>query len=160
MPARLRPGDIFEVELDGGRGYFQYVGRDATQLQSDVVQALAARHTTPVQPEELDLSRGATAFFSHVMLNAGVKRGFWQRVGHAAFTEPSDVLFRDSSDYGNPEVKVSRNWLVWTMNRPQVFVGPLTGRNREAEIGIVVPPDSLVHRMRTGRYDFVYPAFE
>jgi hypothetical protein len=161
VPARLRPGDIFEAQLENAKArFFQYVGNDATQLQSNVVRVFAKEYASDVSAEVVDPSRDETQFVAHVMLNLGIKHKFWKRVGHASYVEPAEVLFRDSSDYGNPEVKISRNWWIWKMNAPQVFVGPLTGRYRDAEIGIVVPPDSLVHRMRTGRYDFVYPQFE
>ena len=30
----------------------------------------------------------------------------------------------------------------------------------KAEVGIVISPDSIVHRMQTGKYDFVYPDYE
>lgn len=42
-------------------------------------------------------------------------------------------------------------------NGPHSPVGPLGGNDRSAEVGIVVPPDSLVYRMKNGVYDFYYP---
>ncbi|MDR1181545.1 MAG: hypothetical protein LBL13_06175 [Bacteroidales bacterium] len=39
-------------------------------------------------------------------------------------------------------------------------VGKLNGENRKAEIGVVINPTSIVHRLRTGEYDIFYPDFE
>lgn len=45
-------------------------------------------------------------------------------------------------------------------NEEQKSVGKLEGQDQKAEIGSIIPPDSIVHRMQTGKYDFVYPDFE
>ena len=98
-------------------------------------------------------------FCAHVFLRIGLKHGYWKKIGNAPEIGNLDTLFRDSHDYGNPSIKVSKNWHVWKANQPFADVGELTGSNRDAEIGVVIPPDSIVHRMRTGQYDFVYPQY-
>ena len=40
------------------------------------------------------------------------------------------------------------------------YVGNLEGENRKAEIGVVMPPLAIVERIKTGKYNFVYPEFE
>lgn len=49
---------------------------------------------------------------------------------------------------------------MWHINEKFTRVGKLTGKNREAEIGIVVTPDDVVDRVKTGKYNFFYPDFE
>jgi hypothetical protein len=90
----------------------------------------------------------------------GIGLGFWEKVGNIANVGKVNAVFRDSGDYGNPEVKVSQDWWIWKLNEEQKRVGKLEGENQKAEIGSVIPPDSIVHRMRTGKYDFVYPAYK
>lgn len=70
----------------------------------------------------------------------------------------NDVLFRSSSD--DPKTKISDNWWIWKVNEQQQYVGKLEGENRLAEIGSIISPDSIVYRINTGKYDFVYPEFE
>jgi hypothetical protein len=85
----------------------------------------------------------------------------WEKVGNLAETgSPDQILFRDSSDYGNPRISVSHNWWVWKINQDQQQVGRLLGLNRDAEIGIIVRPADIVSRVISGRYDFFYPHFE
>ena len=73
------------------------------------------------------------------------------------------MWFRGSGDSGRragtPPVTVSRDWWVWRVGERHEHVGELAPRFHTAEIGAVVAPDSLVHRMRTGSYDFIYPGY-
>jgi hypothetical protein len=107
----------------------------------------------------VSVAKGDIEFYAHVLLPPGLKLGFWRNVGHAPAPENIDVAFRNTNDYGNPSIRVSKNWHVWRVNEPFERVGELRGRYRDAEIGVVVAPDSLVFRMQNGRYDFVYPQF-
>jgi hypothetical protein len=70
------------------------------------------------------------------------------------------MLFRDSDDYGDPSVRVSERWYVWKPNEPVRTVGRLTGNLRNAEIGVVLPPSSVVERIRTGMYGIQYPTYD
>lgn len=88
----------------------------------------------------------------------GIKMKLWEKVGNVPEVGEVDVLFRDTNDYGK-QVKVSNNWYIWRMNEPFIDVGKLEGDNQKAEIGIVVAPPDIIDRMRTGKYDFVYPDF-
>lgn len=46
-------------------------------------------------------------------------------------------------------------------NRNQPNIGKLEGENRKAEIGMVINPESIIHRIKTGAYDFpFYPNYE
>lgn len=83
----------------------------------------------------------------------------WEKAGKAPVIGEVRVLFRDTNDYGNPEISVSQNWHVWRINEEFRRVGKLEGDNQKAEIGLVIAPDSIVHRMRTGEYDFSYKAY-
>jgi hypothetical protein len=90
---------------------------------------------------------------------------YWESVGNIANTgNTTNILFRDTNDYGSKpgeQIKVSNNWYVWKINDNDFTrVGKLEGENRKAEVGIVISPDSIVHRMQTGKYDFVYPDYE
>ena len=86
---------------------------------------------------------------------------FWEKVGNSAdIGEIDRILFRDSNDYGDSNIRVSERWWVWNINSPQKYVGKLEKENLLAEIGIVVNPMDLLDRMRTGKYNFKYPDYE
>ena len=160
MGPRVRIGDVFEVTLDASsNGYFQYISDDLTQLNSYVVRVFRESYRPNPTVNLERIVSGAIAFHAHVFLKNGLKQGKWRKVGNTNQVGNIDVLFRDSTDYGNPGIKVSQNWHIWKPNGPFEDVGRLTPEYQHAEIGVVVPADSLVHRMRTGRYDFVYPDY-
>lgn len=157
----IKIGDIFCVKIDDNyKMYFQYVADDLTQLNSAVIRVFKDKYS---QNENLDFDKvvqGDISFYAHTVLKWGIKLGFWEKVGNCTVYGGITVLFRSSGDDGNLQIKISENWWVWHVNEEQEHVGKLTGENRFAEIGSVIPADSIVHRMKTGKYDFVYPKFE
>jgi len=40
------------------------------------------------------------------------------------------------------------------------YAGKLEGKNQKSEIGSVIPAHQVRHRMRTGKYNFVYPGYD
>ena len=157
---KLTVGDLFQVGVDDKTNrLFQYICDDSTQLGSQVVRVFETSHEIGSDPNISEVLQGDVLFHSHVFLKLGVKLGFWAKIGTADVDRKREVLFRDSSDYGNPDIAVSKNWFVWKINGDQRYVGALSPEFESAEIGVVVPPDSLVHRIRHGSYDFAYPGF-
>jgi hypothetical protein len=160
MRANTKIGDVFSVAIDNNsKKYFQYVVSDLTQLNSDVIRAFKKVYPIKANPDLSEIVNGEVEFYAHCVTRLGLKMKFWEKVGSIAeIGNFQKVLFRSSGD--NPQTKISQNWWVWTINEEQKPVGKLEGENRKAEIGSVIPPDSIVHRIQTGKYDFVYPEFE
>jgi hypothetical protein len=141
MSSRVFVGDVFAVPLDGESvGFFQYIARDLTQLNSHVVRVFKERRRTDDLGDVDGIVRGEVHFHAHVFLSVGIKLHFWSKMSRAGVMEGQRVLFRDSTDYGRSKEKLSNNWFVWEVGGPHSAVGPLRGPNRDAEIGIVVPP--------------------
>ena len=158
-------GDIFSVKIDcDNTQYFQYVANDLTQLNSSVIRVFEKWYSPNEIVDLTEVIQGEIAFYAHSIINLGVKLGYWEKVGKAQNVYPIDVLFRNTNDYGSApgeQVEISDNWYVWKINDADFTqVGKLKNEYRNAEIGIVISPDSIVHRMRTGKYDFVYPNYE
>ncbi|MDR6546505.1 hypothetical protein J2810_002564 [Chryseobacterium rhizosphaerae] len=160
-------GDIFSVTLDNGnKKYFQYIANDLTQLNSDVIRCFKKEYPNDEIPDFSELLSGDVDFHAHTMINLGVKQSYFKQEGKSSiYTTTEDILFRDTNDYGkkvgDESIKISDNWFVWKINA-EIFtkVGKLTGDNRKAEIGIVIPPFAIVERIKTGKYNFVYPDFD
>lgn len=49
---------------------------------------------------------------------------------------------------------------VYPANENPDLLEIVEAENRKAEIGVIVTPYDIVDRMKTGKYDFVYPGFE
>jgi len=153
--AKRSIGDIYEVKLNEVRvGFFQHVAYDDTQMKSSVIRVFALRTVDSLT----DLPHTNVAFHVHVALNVGERMNVWRKVGHASVIPPVNPCFRMCDDYGDPSVETSRNWSVWEVNRPRKWVGALDAQTRGYEIGLIVNPLSVVHRMRSGSYDFAIPA--
>lgn len=158
MSNRFSIGDVFEVHLAPSVvGFFQYVARDSSQLNSHVVRVFGGEFREDEVPDVSQIVRSDVDFYAHVFLSVGAKQKFWRKVARADVVGEVDVLFRNSSDYGKSKHKTSNNWFVWRIDSPYRHVGALSGPYRNAEVGVVVPPDSLVYRMKNGSYDFFYP---
>ncbi|EKU39983.1 MULTISPECIES: hypothetical protein [Acinetobacter] len=152
-------GDVFVVKLDNGRKkYFQLVAFDLTQLNSDVIRVFRTEYPESIDSNLFEIIKDEVDFYAHCVTSLGIKFGFWEWAGNLTGVGNIDVLFRSSSD--SPKTKISNNWWIWKVNEPQQYVGKLEGENKVAEIGSVMPADSIVYRMKTGKYDFVYPNFE
>jgi hypothetical protein len=155
-----RIGDVFSVNLDERtKKYFQYVANDVTQLNSDVIRAFKKAYPTNASPDLADVVGDEVEFYAHSMVNLGIRMGLWEKVGRSPDVGRVDVLFRDTNDASNPEVKISNTWYVWKINERFVEVGKLEGENQRAEIGIVLNPRHIVDRLRTGKYNLVYPGY-
>ncbi|MHA6726514.1 hypothetical protein ACX3PU_00445 [Chryseobacterium sp. A301] len=160
-------GDIFSVELDNGnKKYFQYIANDLTQLNSDVIRAFKKEYPINEPSNYEEILSGEIDFHAHTMINVGVKQNLYVQEGKSiVYPSIDDVVFRDTNDAGHgpekPQVFISENWFIWKINdKAFKTVGKLNGENRNAEIGIVIPPFAIVERIKTGKYNFVYPDFE
>jgi hypothetical protein len=159
-------GDVFSVKIDNtSKMYFQFIVRDLTQLNSDVIRIFKKAYPINANPDLSEIVNGDVEFYAHCVTKLGLKMGFWENVGNNPNTgNTRNILFKDTNDYGSipgEQIKLSSNWYVWKINDNEFKrVGKLKGENRKAEIGIVISPDSIVYRMQTGKYDFVYPEFE
>ena len=160
MRTNTKTGDVFSVKIDNSsKKYFQYIVSDLTQLNSDVIRAFKKVYPLNANPDLSEIVKGYVEFYAHCVTKLGLKMGCWEKVGNIADVGNFDeVLFRSSGD--NPQMKVSQNWWIWKINEEQKLIGKLEGENKKSEIGSVIPPDSIVHRMQTGKYDFVYPEYE
>lgn len=154
-------GDVFSVEVsEGTQRYFQYVANDMTQLNSSVIRVFKKKYPVGQVTNFDEIANDEVDFYAHCVLRWGIELGYWQKVGKSQNIGSVEVFFRDSDDYGKPEIIVSNKWYVWKINKEFKFIGRLTDKYQSAEIGIVVTPEDIVKRIKTGEYDFVYPKFE
>lgn len=159
-------GDIFSVRInEKNKKYFQLIAFDGTQLNSDVIRAFKEEYPTDVDSDMQEIVKGEVEFYAHCITKWGVKLGYWEKVGKSDGVGRLDhILFRGTSDYGHKKgdepIRISNNWYVWRIGEDFRDVGRLKGENRRAEIGIVMDPESIVNRMKTGEYGGFYPDFE
>lgn len=163
----LKTGDVFFVRIDDeNKRYFQYIANDLTLLNSDVIRAFEKKYPVDTLPDLDKVLNDKIIFYAHCIVKIGVKLGYWEKEGNSSDVGTFDhILFRRASDYGQRKgetpIQISQNWYVWRINDLNFsFVGKLEGENRTADIGVVMDPESIVHRLRTGEYGGFYPGFE
>ncbi|MFS2002026.1 hypothetical protein ACEN9F_00240 [Duganella sp. CT11-25] len=153
---RTKIGDVFLVEAEKGNRYFQYLGNDSSQLGGNMIAAFVGNFEgSPI--EIAAVISQPVEFFAITTVTLGLKMQLWKHVGNALPVEHSHVLFRDTNDYGNPELASSDDWWVWSPNTKSKHVGPLVGEYRKSYIGVLAAPTNIAARLRTGKYSYSYP---
>ena len=156
-----RIGSIYQVEVDAERvRYFWDVGTDHSQLGSALIVVFKRSYPKSAVLDFDEIITDEVDFYCHATILVGKKLGYWSKVGFRRVTRSFPMIFRCSSDYGNPAVRISERWYVWQPNEPYRSVGRLSGDLTKAEIGVVLSPDAVVSRIRTGVYDMFFPAYE
>lgn len=150
-----KKGDIFVVKIDAkSKHYFQYITNDLKQLNSDVIRCFEKIYPIDVQPDLIEIINDKIFFYAHYVTKWGVKLGYWEKIGNVKNVGSFEsILFRDTNDYGiekgEKPVKVSCNWYIWKIGDTEFTrVGKLERENRNAEIGMVINPESIVYRIK------------
>lgn len=158
---KTKIGDIFSVKIDEfNQKFFQYITNDLTQLNSDVIRVFKCIYPLNVKINLSEVIAGDVDFYAHCVIKLGIELEYWRWIGNVGNVgDFSHVWFRDTDDFGNPDVKISRKWWVWKINQDEKYVGELKGIYQQAEIGVVMNPEGIVNRIITGKYGNVYPEF-
>ena len=164
----IKKGDVFFVKIDNlNKRYFQYITNDLKQLNSDVIRCFKKIYAIEETPNLDEIVKDEIFFYAHCVTKWGVKLGYWEKVGNISDVGTFDhILFRGTTDYGarkgEEPIMISNNWYVWKINdKDFTSIGKLSNEYRRAEIGMVINPESIVYRVKTGEYDFpFYPKFE
>ena len=160
-------GDVFSVKISNNeKKYFQLIAFDLTQLNSDVIRAFSKVYGVNEQPPLSEIVSGKVELYAHCVTKFGVKLQLWAKVGNIPDVgDVRHIIFKETEEgdrmEGDPFLEVSHKWYVWHIgDKDFKYVGKLRGENRDAEIGRVINPYSIVQRIKTGKYNFYYPGFE
>jgi hypothetical protein len=162
---RVSIGDIFSIAIgDGQVRFFQYIGNDSTQLDSEIIRVYKNQYSSTNAIDLESIITSEIDWHAHCFLRLGLKMGYWSKVGKAAIAQGITALFRDTYDYGRAAwqepILVSHNWVVWHPGQDFQRVGRLVGENEQADIGLVMSPVDIAYRMQHGVYDMpFYPFF-
>lgn len=160
---RIKIGNIFKVKLeDGTIRYFQYVGKDKSELNGDVIAIFKRTYPdTPVDPEII--IDDEIECFMHTSVLAGIKLGVWEQYSSLPpQIAEKDIFFRDSQDIGKypRQHYVSHRWVIWAMNGERRYVGTLPEEYYNTDLGGIYAPKHVVYRLETGeRPDKFYPDY-
>jgi hypothetical protein len=162
MKANIKIGDVFSVEINDQKRYFQYIAKDLTQLNSEVIRAFKRKYAIDERAELVEIVKDEVDFCAHVFLKLGIKMQFWKKEGNIANVGKIDnILFKDTNDYGiklgDVPVKTSNKWHVWRINENFSKVGKLEGDNQKAFVGLVINPLGIIELLKGNKYPPTYP---
>lgn len=163
----VKKGYIYKVELeDGTIRYFQYIGKDKSYFNADVI-CVFKKHYTEGNGDNLSVDtivNDDIEFYTHTFVSAGVKLELWSRVfTNSPVIHENRIFFRRTPDIikirANQPPVVSYRWYVWEMNREERFVGWLRKKYHQYDVGGVYSPYSVVERIKTGKEPEYYPIY-
>ena len=157
-------GDLFSVITESGdKRFFQFVSKDASQFNSDVIRIFKRAYSREENPVTNDIINDELDSYMHTMVSWGLYLGMWTRYDTDCNIGRMDISFRRSKDYGRfPlfEKRVSTNWEVWTINQPKQDVGILPKEYYSADIGDIGSPSMVLKRISEGYFPSPwYPLF-
>ena len=162
---RTKIGDIFRVPLGDGRiRFFQFIAKDESNLNADVI-CVYKRHYNAIDKPLIDeIVNDSIDFYAYTLINLGVKSSIWGKYGSCPINTDrvSSIVFRDSLDYGKypKQTIVSKQWVVWRINGPRLFVGELPKQYYSSDVGGVYAPEHIIYRLKTGEMpDKYYPLY-
>ena len=152
----IRIGDVFEIQLTSQKFvYFQYIGLDITQLNSEVVRVFKTQYSVGFPDKDLSqIVTDEVDFYVHTVIKWGLKGGFWKKIGNASLEKELKLpMFRATDDIGNPAVKVSKKWFIWKMGGDFISVG-LLNDYAHIDLGLVEPAKNILYRIIHGSYEY------
>lgn len=163
MSIRITKGSIFKVKLGDERiRYFQFLGKDKSELNGDVIAIFKNHYTNESVTPEM-VANDEIECIMHTSVLAGIKLGLWERV----FSSPikiieKEISFKTSLDYGlyPRQYIVSHRWVIWSMNEEKRYVGVLPKEHYNAALGCIYAPMHVISRLETGEEPAkFYPGF-
>src|SRR4051795_13029168 len=93
-------GDVFATILDNDRvKCFQFIAIDENQMRSEVIRVFSTAYK---DVDEIDISKvvnDSVDFYAHCVVKAGLKYGYWKKIGTSPDLGKLDVMFRSSRDF-------------------------------------------------------------
>jgi hypothetical protein len=155
----LKEGDIFEVATDGTKQFIQYLATDSSCLNGHVVRAFDYEVGKGDAYSLDEVVKKPIKFYTHTIIQAGVKLNVWKKVGNVPLGKDFKLpKFRQSEDYGNPEIKKSYKWYFWEVSGPTVDIGELTDDYSRLSVGGLKHSLAILEWLKTGKDIFKYPS--
>ena len=162
-----KKGDIFKVKLqDNEVGFFQYLLLDPCQLNSEVIRVFAHRAKDGDNYDLEAIVKSKVHFFAHVVIPFGYNLNVWENIGNVPIEKDLDrPLFRDTygikHEFDGRKIlyKKTDQWKVWRAGDPHNAMrnlGWITKENEDIDLGFVINPIGIIHRMIYNEYQREY----
>jgi hypothetical protein len=156
---RRKIGDVYRIRLnDGQYALMQHLCNDTSQLNSPIVVVSLKRYqaSEEIKAEQI---MDHDSFFVHVLPKAGETLCVWERVQWLRPLIDKIPVIWATCNHRDLQLEVSRDWSVWRTN--EKWRSPASQNELMAsELGLVMNPLDIVHRIEHGAYAMKYPLKE
>lgn len=161
----VKIGNIFSVDVDNQhKRFFQFICRDLTILNSDVIRSFKTRYPKDSEPDIDTIVSDEVDFYAHTSVRAGVNMNLWHKVGNSKnLGEDSikDVIFASLTPSSRDNVLMDKS--VWRLSRVndkmrRAYSYEIQGIR--LEFGFVMAPDRIVNRLKYGYYNITAPEYD
>ncbi len=157
-------GDVFCVEFpDNTKGYFQYIAKDMTQLNSSVIRAFYTHYPIDQDVNIENIVKDKVDFYAHTILRAGIDFDNWYKIGKSSdigeeniqnilfTTVPFDFTILSNNII--QKINPLDNWEIWHIGQDMVNVGsfPVSLIDKVYQ-GDVIAFHQIVNRIKLGYY--------
>ena len=140
-------GSVVCVEVDNQyKCFFQYVARDRSQLNSEVIRIFKRHYPMDYVPDMDEIVNDDVAFYTHTFIRVGYWEKAWYKVGrHKSIGATDAIRFKLHG----------KGWYIWSINGPYIHV-ELTEEQKKYEYGYVFPYTEVIYKIKHGEYEFEY----
>ena len=147
----VKPGDIFCIELeDNTKCYFQNLGKDVEQLNSNVICVFKKIYSQEAIPTCEDIVQDEVNFYAHTYIKWWVKDSDWIKVGKATIYKKMENLYFKTFDREDGWIE----WRVWKVNHRARFYKNTFSKKlyQKCEWGEAFPDIDIVSKITKGYF--------
>ena len=162
-------GDVFCVEIDGNKRFFQYICNDLCCMNSTVIRVFRTVYPGSYEPKIDEIVRDEIDFHAHTILKIGIQLGVCYKVGKSrdVLDEtfgyiPFVVMYEKDGVRKNYWELTFDDFLIriWNLNEHiETYTNVPKSLMYKLEIGSVLPMPWIAERLRTGYYVFTAREF-
>lgn len=157
-----RIGEVFCVEVDGIKRFFQYISNDSSCLNSSVIRVFKTKYTMDYVPIIENIVSDKVEFYAHTIIRVAIETGICYKVGkshHGLSSNVKDIIpfisVINKSGYAEQSVVGDYDIRIWCINRPIDTFSTIPKDIKEIlEVGDVIPMPWILERLKRGYYIF------
>ena len=157
-----KKGDIYEIIVDDTyKRYLQLIGYDLECLNSDTFRVFKKSYPVDYNPTMDEILKDDIDFYVHSFAGGGIHDEIWNLVYRSKDVGKLDgIKFRIIGELPPPGIKFTEyifsKSTVWTFNgnNMHTICGKLPEEWIGADLGDVLQPKNILHRIKYGKYDW------
>lgn len=150
----VRLGDVYCVECDKYKRYFQYFAKDETNMKSPVIRVFEKKYGLEENPNVEEIVKDDVDFYAHTyFISVGVENNYWYKYSKSKnLGSQEDIVFK-MYFYPSPKyATISHEWYIWKLNQKRIFIGDLPRKYRKCTVGYIYSALTIYGKIKTGKW--------